>query len=92
MAAKKITVECGESLAINSVADLYGKLSKALETSSTIELDTSGVEKVDTAGLQLLVALEHEVEKSSGKVSYKNPSEALQQAVVTMGLNSHLTI
>ena len=91
MASKKVTVKCGEALTIANVADLHSRLTKALDKSSTIELDTHEVEKVDTAGLQLLVALNQELEKSSGHLTWKNPSDALSEAIQTTGMAPYLT-
>lgn len=90
MTVKKTTVECGEALTIANVADLHGKFTKALEESSTVELDAKAVEKVDTAGLQLLVALNTELEKCDGKLLWSSPSDTLVQSVATLGLGSVL--
>lgn len=90
MATKKATVNCGEALTISNVADLHAKLTSALESSSTIELDVHEVEKVDTAGLQLLVALYSELDKSDGDLTWKAPSEAFKEAVAVTGMTPYL--
>ncbi len=92
MATKKATVKCGEALTINNVANLHDSFTKALEKSSTIELDLKSIDKVDTAGLQLLLALRQEVEKSSGKLIYKTPSESLIQVAELTGMAVHLNM
>ncbi|MGH1438801.1 MAG: STAS domain-containing protein [Cellvibrionaceae bacterium] len=92
MATKKATVKCGEALTISNVADLHTKLTSALESSSNIELDVHEVEKVDTAGLQLLVALHNELEKSDGNLTWKAPSEAFTEAVAVTGMTPYLTL
>jgi len=92
MTTKKATVKCGDALTISNVADLHGKLTLALEKSSTIELDMHKVEKVDTAGLQLLISLQNELEKSNGNLLCKSPSEAFVEAVTVTGMTSHLTL
>lgn len=90
MAATTTSIECGEALTISNVAGLHSKLSKALETSSLIEIDVQSVEKVDTAGLQLLVALQQELSKSSGQLKWNKPSEVFTQAVAISGVASYL--
>lgn len=90
MAGKKTSVDCGEAMTIAQSAELHQKLKAALEDSSSIELKADAVEKVDTAGLQLIIALEHEIEKVSGKLSWKDPSDTLKQAATTLGLAERL--
>ena len=92
MAGKEASVKCGEALTIANAADLHAQLSKALEESSVIELVADSVEKVDTAGLQLLVALSRELEKVDGKMVWKEPSDVLLQAATTLGLTPYLAI
>jgi anti-anti-sigma factor len=92
MTDNKASVNCGEALNISNAANLYDQLQKALEKSSAIELDAASVEKVDTAGLQVIVALGRELEKSGGSIVWKNPSDTLMQAATTLGLKPFLAI
>ena len=92
MATEQASIECGEALTIAHAANLHGQLTKALETSSTVELVAESIEKVDTAGLQLIVALSQELEKADGKIIWKKPSDVLVQAVSTLGLAPYLVI
>ena len=92
MASQAAVVQCGQALTIANAADLHTKLKEAVESSSDIELVADGVDKVDTAGLQLMVALSREIEKVNGTLVWKNPSEVLVQAVNTLGLRPYLAI
>ena len=90
MADSKETINCGEALTIAHVATINQQLRKALEKSSTIEVVADAVEKVDTAGLQLFVALFKELEKVGGHVVWRSPSNVLTDAAATLGLTSYL--
>jgi len=92
MDSKKATVKCGNALTIANVADLHSKITSVLEISSIIELDAQEVEKVDTAGLQLLVALSQELEKSDGHLLWKAPSDTLNEAIKITGMTPYLAI
>lgn len=50
----------GDEITIADAAELRDALALALTTSSTLELDLSGVESCDIAGLQILTALVRE--------------------------------
>ncbi|MBX2809454.1 MAG: STAS domain-containing protein [Cellvibrionaceae bacterium] len=86
MSAEPISIHCGETLNIASAADLQQQFNSALEKSSTIEIIADAVAKVDTAGLQLMVALNRELERSNGSLLWKTPSEVLLQAAASLGL------
>ena len=92
MAAHKASVQCGEALTIAQAVEFHQKLKTAMDEGSTIELDASGVEKVDTAGLQLVVGLQRELDKVGGKLVWKQPSDVVKQAAVTLGLADRLSI
>ncbi|MFT5579756.1 MAG: anti-anti-sigma regulatory factor [Paraglaciecola psychrophila] len=86
----KTSFSCGESLDIASVKSLQTRLQKSLQKSSIIELKADAVEKADTAGLQLFVALKNEIDKLGGSVVWKNPSTALINCAVLLGLDETL--
>jgi len=86
----KTTFSCGEALDIVHSISLHERLQKALLKSSTIELKADKVEKADTAGLQLLVALAQEVRKTEGRLVWKKPSEHLLTAAEQLGLKQVL--
>ena len=88
--AARTRFSCGDALDIRQVAALHDRLKKALLRSSTIELLADRVERADTAGLQLLVALVAETEQCGGAVSWKKPSRALIDAATLLGLERAL--
>lgn len=90
MAQEKTSVNCGETLTIAHAMQLHQKLRKALDKSSHVELIANAITKVDTAGLQLLVSLLHEIDKIHGSITWKEPSPELIDAADIMGLTPHL--
>lgn len=87
-----ITIDCGEALTIANVASLHAQFVAALEKTSSIEVNAAKVEKVDTAGLQLLVAVNHELHKSDNSLIWKSASDVLTESISTCGLSSEITI
>lgn len=88
--ATKTSFSCGEALDIAHAAALQARLEKSLQKSSTIELKADAVEKVDTAGLQLIVAVKKEAQASGGNIIWKKPSEKLLTSAKSLGLSQHL--
>ncbi len=88
--ATKTTFSCGEALDIAQAGGLYSRLQKSLQKSSTIELKAEGVQKVDTAGLQLMLSLSNEVKKCGGELIWKSPSPVLLGAAKLLGLDKKL--
>jgi ABC-type transporter Mla MlaB component len=86
----KTSCSCGVSLSVAEAAGLKSRIQKALQKSSTIELNASEVQKADTAGLQLVLALIREVANADGRVVWKNPSKALIDAANLLGLGKEL--
>lgn len=90
MGSDTTTVDCGDALTVANAANIHQKLQAALNDSSAINLKADKVEKVDTAGLQLFVALSKEAERVGGQITWQQPSDALKQAAVTLGLTQSI--
>lgn len=88
--ASKTSVSCGEALDVAHAATLHGRLMKALQKSTVIELKVDKVRKADTAGLQLLLALAKEVATCGGKIVWVKPSKELLESARALGLDSSL--
>jgi ABC-type transporter Mla MlaB component len=82
----KTSLSLGASLSILQASKLHQRLGISLEKSSTIELKADKVQKVDSAGLQLILSLKKEVDTCGGELSWKNPSIALLEAARLLGL------
>ncbi|MEW9572787.1 lipid asymmetry maintenance protein MlaB [Rhodanobacter sp. Si-c] len=66
-------------------AALQAELLEALQGGG-VTLDGSGVERVDTAALQLLVLLRRELDRRGGTLAWRGTSEALNDAAGLLGL------
>ncbi len=65
------------------------ELSRALAGSQHLSLDTTGLEAVDVAGLQLLIALRRSAEKAGKTLRLATaPGEALLTALIAAGFRS----
>lgn len=75
MNKKKTTVvTIGEDLTIYSVATLRETLARHAASATRLELDLSGVRRMDTAGYQLLALLRWEIEAGGGTLTMLRPS------------------
>jgi ABC-type transporter Mla MlaB component len=77
-----------ERLQVSQADALLGELKTAAVSSEALELDGSQVSKIDTAGLQLLVALT----KTAPAWSWRAASPALVEAGRLLGLSELLKL
>ena len=63
-----------------------------LAEQSTLEIDAAAVERIGTAGLQVLCALHQDVTARGGDIVWLNPSETLCQAAARLGLQQALCL
>lgn len=77
-----------ESMRINGLADTKELLTPLLQAEDDLELDGSAVGSIDTAGFQLLIAAQREVEKHGKTMLLKNPSEAIHKAITICNAES----
>jgi anti-anti-sigma factor len=74
-------------LTISTVAEIKARLNTALEQKEPVVLDLHNVEELDTAGLQLLLALQRTGNK---RVRFINPSEAVRQILALANAGAQL--
>lgn len=76
------------------IADLGAVQSnlKSLFASVEVALDASGVERVDTAALQLLVAFRREAKARGMAPAWRNVSTVLREAASLLGLTNALEL
>lgn len=84
--AQKTTVSCGTDLNIQNAQGLKERLIKALSKAPTCTLNGSKVERVDSAGMQLLIAFFKEAEQSNVTIKWQAPSESLIKAGRLLGV------
>ena len=83
---EKISIHCGERLSIENVEQLYSAMEGALSSDVDIELDAADVGFCDTAGLQLLISLKREAEKTGHGVQWSAVSDNLRETSAYLGL------
>ena len=77
-------IELSGDLTIAEAAETRNALALALTTSETLELDLGGLENIDIAGVQILLALILE----NHPIHLTNPSTALQRVVGLLQLDA----
>jgi anti-anti-sigma regulatory factor len=78
-----------------TVADadsLKSGLAKLLEDSGPVTLDISAVQRIDTAGLQVIAAFVRECESYGRRVEWQGAAPAFTAAVVLLGLGACLRL
>lgn len=83
-------LQLGPSLSINEVVELKTMLDE-IPAEDVIVIGSSAVQKVDTAGIQLLLTFQLQAENFGQRVEWKNPSEVLTQAAANLGLTDQLS-
>lgn len=87
-----MNIKLQSQLGIQIVSDLKAELETALASGEDIVLDASGVERVDSAALQLLVSLMQYAALKKCSVKWCEPSSVFLETVDLMGLKSALDI
>ena len=83
-------LKLGPSLCISEVVEIKAMFDEAA-AEDIIIVDSAAVEKVDTAGIQLLLAFQLQAENFGQQVEWKTPSEALTKAAENLGLADKLS-
>lgn len=68
-------------LTIYEAAELKTALLTALEEEPTLEIDLSGVDELDTAGLQLLLLLKNEAQAEGRHVRFTQHSHSVREVL-----------
>lgn len=77
-------------LVINNAKSLSQDFTQLLQNSGDISIDASAVEMIDTAILQLLLAVTIKVRTSKHEVHWLNPSDTFISNVTLLGLSESL--
>lgn len=89
---QSIHISCEESMDISSAGDLHDRLRHSLESGRHVTLDAIGVEKTDTAALQVFCAFFKEADRRGIEVNWQNPSEALIRSARLIGVHELLRL
>ena len=81
------------ALTIQSVsADHKDLIERISSIEAPVQLDAGSIEEIDTAGMQLLLALVNELNAQSLKTEWQSPSEVLIQTAATLGMSEALAL
>jgi len=76
------------SLRIGDVAARREVLLRHLDGRAAVRIDVGGLQSVDTAGVQLLLALRLEADRRGIEIEYRGDSPALSHGLQLLGLKS----
>ncbi|MBW1899384.1 MAG: STAS domain-containing protein [Deltaproteobacteria bacterium] len=88
-----VIISPGQDL-VNEMADKFiQELKDEIKNSpSEIIIDLSGVEKIDSVGFGVIIAVHNSMKKINGQIVVANADANLYKAFVTMRLDSHFSV
>jgi anti-anti-sigma regulatory factor len=86
------TIVLDEDLELAGAGVLLKQLRKAVDKKCSLVLDGSQVRVIDTASLQLLVAVFRQAQQQQTGISWLQPSESLRNNAALLGLDTHLCL
>lgn len=78
----------GDALTMASAVDACDRLRQVSESSERLELDLSSLQDIDTAGVQILLALRKERQAKGHLLRMVQPSQPVQDVMSILGLES----
>ena len=90
--AGKSSFSLGKNVDITAVAGVHERMLKALEKATTVELKADAVERIDSAGLQLILSFKQELQQSGGTLTWKRPSDKLRDVADLLGMADDLEL
>lgn len=83
-------IDCGEMLTIAESAQLYATLLAELAEGHIVAVDLSRVQRIDVAGIQVLLGFSREVALQGQSVDWGTPSETFLKSVAMLGLEAEM--
>lgn len=81
-----------ERVDISAVESLYQTLQSALESGDSIEIDAEAVDRLDAAGVQLLMAFALRSKNQSVQIHWKSPSAAFVKSLQLLDAEQHIRL
>lgn len=79
-------IDLGSDLTIRTVAQIKSAIDYKLQQGTDIQLSAQSLQKIDTAGLQLIYSLVQTLEKSSSQIHWSGTSDLINDAAQQLGL------
>ncbi|MCF6324502.1 MAG: STAS domain-containing protein [Gammaproteobacteria bacterium] len=86
------TIDCGDLLDISMVNEINQKLKDALSSGDDISIDISNIERIDTAGAQMLCAFYQDAKSKKIKCEWTTPSDIFSKSIKQLGLSEHFEL
>lgn len=80
-------ISIGSSLTIKTIAELKQQLDESLAENVDITLDSAELQKIDTAGLQLLFSLQNSLQHTGQQLLWANKNPMIESAAKLIGLS-----
>lgn len=77
-----------EQLTVAHVAAVYAELGALFDAAASIEMDLARMQRIDAAGVQLLLAADRRAADRGITMRWKDPDHRLADAIATLGLGS----
>jgi ABC-type transporter Mla MlaB component len=81
-------IDLGAELNIRTVADCKARIQHAMNEDEDIKLDAANLQKIDTAGLQMLLSLRQSLKASSRSIQWQSFNELIDESAAMIGLPS----
>jgi anti-anti-sigma regulatory factor len=85
-----VKIDAGDSIEIASVGELKPEWLRLSAGADEVEVDLGAIERIDTAGLQFLLAFSIESAAVKQKLQFNNVSAAAKKAAAQLGLSNEL--
>jgi anti-anti-sigma factor len=83
-------VDLDGELTIQTAAEQCPRLLAVLDKNTTVRVGLAGVTEMDTAGLQILLAVRREAERLGGAAEFLDASEPVREALAILHLDAGL--
>jgi len=81
-----------EEMTIYTISNLKQELSKNMDSYQTLALNLQNVEEIDSAGIQLLLALDKELSQKNKSLKLTSMSGAVNKLIESYGLSDRFPI
>jgi ABC-type transporter Mla MlaB component len=88
MADNIIEIDCGESLTIAQVAEMYARLLTSLAEEQAVSIDISRIARIDTAAVQLLYSFQRDAKAQGIVIIWSDSSKVFCDAVDILGMSA----
>ncbi len=86
------SIDCRDLVDISMVNEINQQLKDALNSGEAISINISNIERIDTAGAQMLCAFYQDAKSKKINFEWTLPSDIFLKSIEQLGLTEHLEI